>query len=365
MLAPVHPRQADRLAEISFYDLGTKTHEGAFDSIVELVAQTCNCPIALVSIVHEAEQRFEARCGLEPEATGLDASICSHSILQEDILEIYDTRLDMRTRANPLVTDPDDPLLFYAGAPIRTADGLPLGSLCVLDRRPRRLSDDQRRALRILADQIMRLLELHVALRQQDALRREVDHRVKNSLANVAVLTRMAARAVRNPEAREALSGVERRIQVMAELHRELYSDESGMTINLSEYLRRIVGHLEAVAPDGVSLGCQFEPLRIDTRRASALGVTMNELVSNACKHGFPEGAGGEIVVRGWLRDPDTYVITCRDDGVGATGAAVQDGSGLGQKIIGASVLQLGGEIEAGPTERGYLATLTFPAQDP
>lgn len=364
MLAPIHPRQADRLSEIDYYDLGRETHQGTFDGIVELAAQICDCPIALVSIVHEEEQRFEARCGLEAESTGLNASICSHSILQDDILEVSDTRLDPRTNDNPLVVDPEDPMLFYAGAPIVTSSGLPLGSLCVLDRRPRILTEGQRRALRILSSQVMRLLELHVALRQQDALRREVDHRVKNSLANVAVLTRMAVRAASNEETREALAGVERRIQVMSELHRELYTSDDALSIEAAEYLGRIVSYLATVAPDGVTVTADLAPLRLETRRASALGVTVNELVSNACKHAFPEGGEGRIEVVGRQLDAGTYEIVCADDGQGDA-AAGQDGSGLGARIIAAAVTQIEGHVESGPTEDGYRATLTFPIAVP
>lgn len=361
MLAPIHPLQGARLAAIRRYALGERAHEGAFDGIVELAAQICHCPIALVSIVHEDDQRFEAKCGLDAWSTGLDASICSHAILDDDILEIPDARLDMRTRDNPLVTDVTDPLLFYAGAPIRTSTGLPLGSLCVLDRRPRRLGDDQRRGLRILADQVMQRLELHEALRQAETLRREVDHRVKNNLANVTVLARMASRSAKVPEVREALRAVEQRIQVMVELHAQLYSGAGeAETVETSSYLDRIVGYLQDMAPRGVAVDASLARLDLPGRRASALGVIANEMVSNACKHGYPEGRVGAIRLSGAPDGRGSYVLVCGDDGVGA--AATTSGSGLGRRIMEASAAQLGGRIETtSSSDGGHVVRLAFP----
>ncbi|MEM9795694.1 MAG: histidine kinase dimerization/phosphoacceptor domain -containing protein [Pseudomonadota bacterium] len=346
---------------IQRYDLGRRLHEGAFEGIVQLAAQICHCPIALVSIVHQEDQRFEARCGLNLWSTGLDASICSHAILQDDILEIPDCREDMRTRDNPLVTDPADPLLFYAGAQIMTPDGVALGSLCVLDRRPRRLGDSERQGLRILADQVMRRLELHEALRQQDALRREVDHRVKNSLASVAVLTRMAARAAQNEETRSLLASVERRIQVMVELHADLYkSDDLDARVAIQDYLVRIAGHLESVAPPKVRIISDFAPLEMASNRASAVGLVINEMVSNACKHAFPNGDAGEIVLTGKALNNDRYAVTCEDNGRGLM-VAKNGAMGLGSRIMKASAAQLDGTLTLESRDTGFLGRLEFP----
>ncbi|MBM2574681.1 hypothetical protein JQC91_00055 [Jannaschia sp. Os4] len=359
MLAPTPPNQAARLAAIRRYELGTQSNAGALDGLVELAAQICHCPIALVSIVHEDDQRFEARCGLDADSTGLEASICSHAILQDDILEIPDTRLDMRTRDNPLVTDPDDPLVFYAGSQIVTPDGLPLGSLCVLDRKPRRLSDEQRRALRILADQVMQRLELNEALRQAETLRREVDHRVKNNLANVSVLTRMAIRSAVSEETKEALQEVLNRINVMVELHAQLYSapgDEGA--VQGADYLGRILRHLQETAPPGVTTSSRFSAFALEGRRASALGVLVNELVSNAFKHGYPNGRGGSVRASGTAMPDGGYRVVVEDDGVGGT---VVEG-GLGIRIMQASASQLGGMLEVAPLDGGgWRGVLTFP----
>lgn len=360
MLAPTPHDSEARLAAIKRYDLGGATHEGAFEGLVELSAQICQCPIALVSIVRENDQRFEASCGLDIASTGLESSVCSHAILQDEILEIQDMRLDMRTHDNPLVATADDPLLFYAGAQITTRTGISLGTLCVLDRRPRRLGDTERRALRILADQVMQRLELHEALRNQEAMRREVDHRVKNSLANVAAMTRMAARRA-SPEAKEALLAVERRIDVMVALHNDLYrAEDPDAPIEVSDYLARVAGHLADIAPPGVAMDLSFDPVSMKARRASALGVLVNEMISNACKHGFPAGRSGLIALHGTRRPDGRYEISCVDDGVGK-GAAADAGTGLGNRIMQASTAQLDGTLRMNALPGGYRVELDFP----
>lgn len=366
MLAPKPANQAARLAAIRQFELGNQVHAGRMDGLVEMASQISECPIALVSIVHDGGQIFEAASGLDVPGTGLEASICSHAILQGAVFEIEDTRRDPRTADNPLVVDAEDPLLFYAGAPIVTADGITLGTLCVLDRRPRRLSDRQRRGLAILADQAMRMLELHEAVRTADELRREADHRVKNSLASIAALARMSAGRTSSDETRDALQQVQARIEATAKLHQELYRQDMGEEgIEVSDYLSRIVRHLSEMAPHDVAVSCRVEPLRLPGRPAAALGLLLNEMVSNAFKHGYPDGRAGRVRVVGAQIGIGTYRLTCTDDGIG--GAAGPTSSGLGKRLMLASAQQLGGSIDAGPLEdgSGYEVRLTFAVAAP
>lgn len=359
MIPEPHPRQAERLEAIERYRLGQQAEDGTLDGLVRLATQLTGCPISLISIVHSDKQIFEARCGLDIESTDLERSVCAHAILGDDILEIEDLRNDPRTADNPFVTDPDDPMRFYAGAQIVTAEGLPLGSFCVLDRVPRRLTPNQREALKILAQQVMQRLDFQEALRQQDAMRREVDHRVKNSLANAAVLTRQAARHAKSDEARETLQVVERRIRVMADLHEDLYrADDPEGAVPVNAYVDRVIGHLRAIAPAGVNVRTDLDPLALSASRASALGVLINEWASNSCKHGFPRNRTGEIVLRGRLVGDGRYRLECADDGVGAP----PDDSerGLGSRIIAATASQLGGVPQVSTGPGGYVASVEF-----
>ncbi|GIT92261.1 sensor histidine kinase [Jannaschia pagri] len=363
MLASKPVNQSERLAAIRQYGLGERVHAGQMTNLVELASQITDCPIALVSIVHEDCQRFEAACGLAVTHTGLEASICSHAILQQDILEIEDLRADPRTADNPLVLDKKDPLQFYAGAQIVTSDGVMLGSLCVMDRTPRRLSDSQRRGLRTLADQAMRMLELHDAMRAADTLRKEADHRVKNSLTGIAALARMSAATASSEETRSALEQVQNRIQATAKLHGQLYRQSHGGEglMSVPEYLEDILSSLRDLSPDDVSLTWDIAPLALRSQAVGAIGLIVNEMVTNAFKHGFADAQPGTVTLVGRRDGRHTYELICRDDGLGS-GASEEEGTGLGSQLMRATAVQLGGQISCGPRSDGpgYEARVTF-----
>ncbi|HCQ58334.1 MAG TPA: histidine kinase, partial [Sulfitobacter sp.] len=129
--------------------------------------------------------------GFEPQETGLDQSVCSHAILDGGYTEISDMGADPRTADNPLYVG-DPRVKFYAGANLVAPNGQPIGTLCVLDTKPRTLNDFQRQALQTLSRHVMMQLELRKKIRIEAALRAEMDHRVKNSFQTIASLLRMA-----------------------------------------------------------------------------------------------------------------------------------------------------------------------------
>ena len=162
---------AERLEALRSFDVLDTPSEEGFDDIVHLAAQVCSTPVALVSLVAEDRQWFKARVGFSCSQTDLNSSVCAHALSEPDLLVIPDLKLDLRTRANPLVTGPPH-IRFYAGAPLRTADGQTIGSLCVIDPEPRPmgLSEGQAENLRALARQVMSQLELRRALASRDSL---------------------------------------------------------------------------------------------------------------------------------------------------------------------------------------------------
>ncbi len=163
MIAKPHPNQAGRLEALHRYKILDTPKEALYDDIAFLAAQICDAPIAVINFIDECRQWFKAEIGLGVRQTPLDTSICSHAILEDDFLLIPDTLLDQRFANNPLcVSEPH--LRFYAGALLKTREGLPLGTVCVLDTKPRRLSEDQKGSLLRLARQVMILLELRVSV---------------------------------------------------------------------------------------------------------------------------------------------------------------------------------------------------------
>lgn len=157
---PLPSNEADRLQALAEYHILDSAPEQAFDDLTSLAAQICGCPIALVTCVAESRQWFKSRVGLDVSETPRDQSFCAHAIMKpSDLLIVPDAMLDTRFAANPLVLEKPN-IRFYAGAPLLAQSGQALGSLCVIDRVPRQLADEQLAALRMLGRQVSYLLEL-------------------------------------------------------------------------------------------------------------------------------------------------------------------------------------------------------------
>lgn len=172
----------DRLEALEAYDILNSPAEPEFDGIVQIATALCKTPVALISLVEEQRQWFKARVGFEPCETPISQSVCRHALSSPELLVIPDLTLDALTRDNTLVTG--EPFIrFYAGAPLITPDGIPIGSLCVIDSEPRAegLDHGQREGLKALAGQVIALFEARrLSQRKDDLFRRQ-----KNLTANM------------------------------------------------------------------------------------------------------------------------------------------------------------------------------------
>lgn len=343
MTSPLPFDPSGRLSALVRQGILDTPRDPAFDEIVSLAARLCDVPVALVSFVAEDRQWFKARVGLDVAETPISQSICAHAMWNDGIFEVEDLLLDARTRDNTLVTQ--EPFFrFYAGAPLTDAAGYPLGALCVLDHRPRRLDDTQRDALLLLARLVMRQLDLSRALEREDVLRREIDHRVKNSFQSVAAIVHLQASAATGEETRAALSQVAGRIATVAALHEQLHQDREIAGIDLADYLPRIGRMLTDMAPERMRVTTAITPFVVDSAVASNIGAIVNEFVANALKYAQPVGGAGLVQVEG-LGLGTGYRLTFTDNGVAGDAAlhAVQHGRGLGTRIIAAATRTLGG----------------------
>lgn len=151
--------EAGRLKALHQYKILDTDPEQAFDDLTLIASQICGVPIALISLVDEDRQWFKSRIGVEVQETSRSVSFCAHAIHQQGIFTVADALNDARFRDNPLVQG-DPHIRFYAGAPITTQDGYALGTLCVIDFVPRKLTDDQNKALMALQRQVAAQLEL-------------------------------------------------------------------------------------------------------------------------------------------------------------------------------------------------------------
>lgn len=151
--------EAERIAALHSYQILDTPQETAYDEIVQLAAQICEAPICMISLVDTNRQWFKAKFGWEKEQTSRDIAFAAHTILQQEPLLISNLTRDPLFTRNPLVLNHPN-LRFYAGIPLRTAEGKALGSLCVMDHTPRILRFEQQRALITLAHQVVALMDL-------------------------------------------------------------------------------------------------------------------------------------------------------------------------------------------------------------
>ncbi len=172
MLEPKPFREEDlRIQVLKEYDILDSPSEEDFDQLTKLASCIADTPISLVSIVDSDRQWFKSRVGLGLSQGPRATSFCGHAIHVEaqDIFIVEDATMDDRFKDNPLVTD-DPNIVFYAGVPLYGKGDMPLGTLCVIDRKPKVLSDKQINQLKTLANQVMLLLELRLEKKKVKAM---------------------------------------------------------------------------------------------------------------------------------------------------------------------------------------------------
>jgi signal transduction histidine kinase/PAS domain-containing protein len=163
--ASICPNEQARLNKLFEYGILDTKEEESFDQITQFAKQLCDSPIALISLIDANRQWFKSSNGLEARETPRDISFCGHAILGNELFIIENALKDERFKDNPLVVNPPH-VIFYAGAPLITSDGLHLGTVCVIDHKPKVLNELQKDGLKFLAKTVINLLD-HRLLKYQ------------------------------------------------------------------------------------------------------------------------------------------------------------------------------------------------------
>lgn len=360
-----------RLAALRAYQILDTPREDNFDEIVHLAAQICRAPMAAISLVEDRRQWFKAEVGLGIRETPINASVCATTVITPGLSVVPDMSVDPRFAANPLIANYPH-LRFYAGARLETADGLPLGSLCVLDRTPREgLSSEQASALMTLARQVTNQFELRQAvaernealsiLRQTEArqllLVRELHHRTRNNLAVLQALFGASARASRSVN--DLYHSFSDRIASLARTQ-SLLSDDYWQTAGLHDILSHEFEWHISISNGRVTLNGPELDLAADL--AIPLGMVLHELRSNSERHGALSSTSGKVEVKWDLVRRDgkrlLHLVWSEHNRVGVKPPSR---AGVGTKIQRMLEVQCGAEVTVDYLPEGLTVTVTAP----
>lgn len=330
MTAPLPPDERERLARLHSYGILDTADESEYDDIAALAAEICGTPFANISFVDSDRQWFKAVVGLEERETSRDIAFCAHTILGDSLFTVPDAHEDPRFRDNPLVTE-DPGIRFYAGMPLETPDGYRLGALCAIDTKPRRLTEQQQRALGVLARHVVDLLELRLRNRELERMS-ELKTRLLAILAHdlrspIAMISSGVA-LLDDATISEAERG-----QLGTEMRRALVKTEA-LVDNIVDWARGQLDSAQIDTSDRIDLSAAVDELcdqastaaarkhvelRRDLRDAPAvtsnlpvLQFILRNLIGNAIKY----TSEGHVLVSS-TTDEDRVRVTVTDTGVG------------------------------------------------
>jgi signal transduction histidine kinase len=377
--APLPENEARRLAalrELGILDTGP---EPLYDDLTALAAEICETPICLVSLVDGARQWFKSSVGVEASETPREVAFCAHAILGQGLFEVEDSRLDPRFKDNPLVTG-DPRVVFYAGVPLSLGEGLNLGTLCVIDQKPKRLSERQRQALQRLANQVeahLRLRKANLELARAYATKADfvavMSHEIRTPMNGILGITDLLLATSREAETIEQLKLVRECGDAMLSLLNDIldYNKIEADRLELDPHpfdprsllrgLAEVYG--KAAAAKGLSLVFRDEGLPDRAEGDSGrIRQILTNLLSNAVK--FTSRGSIEVAARAEARDDGrlTMIFTVRDEGIGISPEALErifspymqvdastarrfGGTGLGLAIVRGLAASMGGTV--------------------
>lgn len=384
MLRPAIPEnESQRLKALQDANILYTPTQEEFDNITQLASFICKTPVSLISLVGEHEQWFKSKYGTDLCTSDRDISFCSHAILNpEELMEVQDTRLDKRFEDNPFVLSENDPVLYYAGMPLKDVNKMALGTLCVIDTKPNKLDQDQRKALKSLAKQVEILLELNrkndylenvkKELNDHNAMLKDfagvVSHDMKMPLANMIITADILKAKFGEKLGEEGLSYLKNLKQAGLRLSGYIngildhYESDSIAASNNEEFdvnhlLEEIIDLLNITEDCIINL--PEENIIISSNRAALEQIFLN-LLGNSLKYNDKPKIKIDIE---FSQTPDFYYFSVKDNGIGIpkekeddifklfTVVAKSDrsgnkGNGIGLSTVKRLVSNLGGNLK-------------------
>lgn len=393
MIIPDYPiNEIERQSEVNNYKLVDTLPESDFDNITSLLSTIFDVPISLITILDADRNFFKSHYGIDFNETPRNTSFCSHAILQDDIFIVEDARIDPRFKDNPIIELYQT--IFYAGVPLITKNGYPLGTLCIYDHKPRQLSDSQKQVLKTIAKQVINLFELRLSNRLLDQTKQElternnelnkfashVSHDLKSPLANIVSLTDLLKEEKENTltkESTEFLGYIEDSAQSLKNyidgilIHyksNELLNEDKDY-INVNDLFKEVQ---RILLLNDNQLKTTVYSNQIFTNIAAVTQVLIN-LVDNGLK--YNNKANPEVYLS-FTEDQKHYTFTVKDNGNGIakqqqenvfelfnnnnqTDVKGKKGTGIGLFTVKNLVKKLGGTISLN-SQLNQGSTFTF-----
>ena len=384
MIAPPLPAdEAARLRALERYDILDTEREQAYDDFTALAAHICGTPMALIGLIDNRRQWFKSTVNMDGDETPRELTFCAHTLVDNKLLVVPDTFQDHRFHDHPSVIGAPK-IRFYAGAPIVTADGYGLGTLCVIDDQPRTLTAEQTGALEALSRQVMAHLELRRAkrsLREAEQVKQQfvahVSHELRTPLTSIrgALALVLDGDPHVDEDSRELLGAAHRNANRLLALVNDLLDLERVGSGELSIEKRectlvaaidRAADTVKPIAADaGVTLAIAPTDLQLHADPDRLAQVVVN-LLANAIRF---SPRGGTVTV-GVEHDACEVRLTIDDQGPGVpaafretifepfkqvkgSAAHRKGGTGLGLTISNAIVREHGGTIVVGDAPGG------------
>jgi signal transduction histidine kinase len=398
MMKPGMPEnEKERLEALQSYKILDTLPESSFDSITSIAAFICNTPISLVSLIDEDRQWFKSKKGLGVSETPREQAFCAHAINNpKEIMIVEDSLKDERFANNPLVQG-EPHIRFYAGAPLVTNEGFPLGTLCIIDSVPRHLDEFQLKALSDLASQVMVQFQLRKQLIEMEELKLRlekqfyeaerfahlVSHDIKAPLRGIAALANYTLEEAGNElsdEVSDYLNQIQERANKTIGLVEGIlkHTLSTNYEVNLewinARLLLRDVAELSAVPADR-AFTSETTITEVYSDRVILIQILIN-LLNNAVKYGVSPNPKIQIRIKQTLNE---WKIEVKDNGpgvspehqmrifqmfqtLGKTDRFGNKGTGIGLSTVKSLVQLLHGRIELkSGLRKGCLFTVVIP----